>query len=139
MLIGVLDPVERNIVLNPSKSETQPFKSPANFFKSYTRGVLMCKEQLFAKTIENAMSDSSMIDRIIMKLIVAEREFSVRRTHSSQRRQQESTLHGNINGNGNGNVNGNINGNENRAGMRMGMGMEMGMEMGMKMGMKMGM
>lgn len=80
MLIGLVDPLDRSVIVNPSKYEIQKFKVASNLFKSFSQGVILCSDRGLAKSIEASLSDSAVLSRIISKMILAEDDLAVRKT-----------------------------------------------------------
>ena len=100
LLIGVCNVRDQKVCLNPDFIDFKNFKSGQDFFSYYNVGIIIADEQSMAASIGNATSDENYVNRILEKLVAAEKSFSVRiglntnkkrRSTSSNRERRSSS------------------------------------------------
>lgn len=79
MLIGVCNTESHSVIFNPGLTEFNSFKSPEEFFKIFSIGIIICSDQSEASDIAVGLADHNSIERITLKLTELESSFAVRR------------------------------------------------------------
>ena len=78
VLIGVCNVKDHKVILNPTKSDFEKFPSVADFYRYYNVGVIVADEQSMASAVGAETSDFNVIDRILKRIVSAEKVFTCR-------------------------------------------------------------
>lgn len=79
ILIGVCNIDSHSVVFNPGAPEMKKFDRPEEFFTHYDVGIVLAHEQSEANAIAAGLADQGAIDKMTMRMLEVESEFSIRR------------------------------------------------------------
>ena len=78
ILLGVCNVQDHKVCINPTQVDFDQFSSPAEFYSYYNVGVMVADEQSMASAVGAETSDYFVVDRILKKIIQAEKMFACR-------------------------------------------------------------
>lgn len=78
MLLGLCSATDHAVIFNPTALEMSSFKISSKFYFKYNVAIILTDDRGIASNIATMLRDSTCIERIINKLVVAEEQFRVR-------------------------------------------------------------
>jgi len=91
VLLGVCNPKDHKLVLNPTKADFDEFGSPAAFFSNFHMGIVIADEQSMVDAVGNETADIFVIDRIIKSIIAEEKVFACRFNEQKEKKAPKAT------------------------------------------------